>query len=226
MLNTVRKWIERHKLVGRGDVILAACSGGPDSVALVHLLAGLRQEYGFSLAAAHVNHLLRGAESDADAVFVADFCGRLGLPLYQGSVDVRAFMSETGRSLEDAARVLRYRFLRETARGLGGAKIATGHHRDDQAETVLLNLFRGAGGAGLAGIHPAANGVIRPLLSVSRAGIEAYCRDNKLGFRTDSTNLETDYQRNYLRRELMPVLARRFNANIAATLCQIGRAHV
>ncbi len=220
MLTAVREWMGRHRLPAAGDRVLAACSGGPDSLALVHALDALKEEYGFSLAVGHVNHLLRGAESDADAAFVREFAAELGLPFYHAAVDVATFAAAEGRSVEEAARVLRYRFLRETAAALGGALIATGHHRDDQAETVLLNLFRGAGGAGLGGMKPAAGGVIRPLLAVERAEIEAYCREHGLAPRTDSSNFSTEYLRNYLRLELMPRLAAAFNANIAATLCR------
>jgi tRNA(Ile)-lysidine synthase len=220
MLTAVREWIGRHHVPAAGDRVLAACSGGADSLALVHALNGLKEEYGFSLAVAHVNHLLRGAESDADAVFVREFAAALGLPFYHTAVDAAGFAAAEGRSVEDAARVLRYRFLRETAAELGGALIATGHHRGDQAETVLLNLFRGAGGAGLGGMKPAAGGVIRPLLAVEREEIEAYCRTNGLTPRTDSSNFSTEFLRNYLRLELMPKLAAVFNANIAATLCR------
>ncbi len=220
MLTAVREWIARHGLPAAGDRVLAACSGGPDSLALVHLLNIVRDEYGFSLAVAHVNHGLRGAEAAADAAFVRAFAAGLGLPCYDTAVDAAALAAAEGRSLEEAARLLRYGYLRQVAAELGGALIATGHHRGDQAETVLLNLFRGAGGAGLAGMKPAADGVIRPLLACGRDAIEAYCREQGLAPRTDSTNFCTDFQRNYVRLELMPKLAAAFNANIAATLCR------
>ncbi len=220
MLTAVREWIGRHGLPAAGDRVLAACSGGPDSLALVHILSLLKDEYGFSLAVAHVNHMLRGAEADADAAFVRAFAASLGLPHYETAVDAAAFAAAEGRSLEDAARVVRYRFLRATAAAMSGALIATGHHRGDQAETVLLNLFRGAGGAGLGGMKPAAGGVIRPLLDTDREEIDAYCRANALAPRIDSSNLDAAYLRNYVRLELIPRLAAVFNANIAATLCR------
>jgi tRNA(Ile)-lysidine synthase len=220
MLTTVRGWIGRHGLPAAGDRVLAACSGGPDSLALVHTLNILRDEYGFSLAVAHVNHMLRGAEAEADAAFVRAFAASLALPHYETAVDAAAFAAAEGRSLEDAARELRYRFLHRAAAELGGALIATGHHRGDQAETVLLNLFRGAGGAGLGGMKPVAGGVIRPLLDLDREEIEEYCRANALAPRTDSSNADAVFLRNYVRLELMPRLAAVFNANIAATLCR------
>ncbi|HWQ62763.1 MAG TPA: tRNA lysidine(34) synthetase TilS, partial [Negativicutes bacterium] len=208
------------RLPAAGDKVLAACSGGPDSLALVHGLNQLKEEYDFFLAAAHVNHMLRGAEADADAAFVRDFAATLGLAFYETAVDAAAFAAAEGRSIEDAARVLRYRYLRRTALELGGALIATGHHSGDQAETVLLNLFRGAGGAGLGGMKPVAGGIIRPLLSVGREEIDAYCRAHGLAPRLDSSNLSAEYRRNFLRLELIPLLGAVFNANITATLCR------
>lgn len=218
MLSAVREYIGRHRLLGPGDRVVAACSGGPDSLALVDVLDRLRGDGGFWLAVAHVNHLLRGAESDADAAFVREFAGARGLEYFETSVDAAAFAA--GRSLMDAARILRYGYLRQVSGDLGGALVATGHHSDDQAETVLLNLFRGAGGAGLGGMKPAGDGIIRPLLGVGRGDIEAYCREHGLAPRLDSSNLKTDYQRNLLRLEFMPELARAFNANLAGTLCR------
>lgn len=218
MLSAVRAFIERHGQPAAGSAVLAACSGGPDSLALVHALYRLREEYGYRLAVGHVNHLLRGAESDADAAFVGEFAAGLGLPFYHTAVEAAAYAARAGRNLQDAGRALRYGWLRRTAAELGGAVIATGHHRGDQAETVLLNLFRGAGSAGLAGMKPAAGGVIRPLLAVDRGDIDAYCREQGLTPRLDSSNLKTDYQRNFLRLELMPRLEEAFNANMAATL--------
>jgi len=220
MLTKVRSVIEKYKLVAGGDSVLVACSGGPDSLALVHIFYQLRADYNINLAVAHVNHMLRGSESDADAAFVAEFCARLDLPYFQTSVDVPGYVAGYGFSTEEAARILRYRYLRQIAKQLGGAKIAVGHHQDDQAETILLNLFRGAGSAGLTGMKPARDEIIRPLLMVSRQEIDDYCHSHDLLPRLDSTNLKSDYSRNYLRIELMPLIKRRFNANISETLAR------
>ena len=229
MLTAVRRFIDSHRLLAEGDRVLAACSGGPDSLALVHVLAALAGEYGFSLAVAHFNHGLRGAEADADAAFVGEFAAALGLPVYQTKADVAGFAAENGLNKQEAGRLLRYRYFRETAAAMGGAFIATGHHRGDQAETVLLSLFRGAGSAGLAGMKPTEDGIIRPLLAVERAAIEAYCRDNGLTPRLDKSNLNTEYRRNFLRLELMPLLEREINPNVVDTLCRaaevIGDEH-
>lgn len=222
MLTAVRRFIDRHRLLAAGDRVLAACSGGPDSLALVHVLAALAGEYGYTLAVAHVNHGMRGAEAEADAAFVGEFCAVRGLPLFQTKVDMAGFAAANGLNKQEAGRLLRYRYLRQVARDLGGALVATGHHRGDQAETVLLNLLRGAGGAGLAGMKPAEGGVIRPLLAVGRAEIEAYCRQNGLEPRLDRSNLKTDYRRNFVRLELLPLLEREINPGVADTLCRLA----
>lgn len=219
MLTKVKKWIDEHHLLTQGDKVLVACSGGPDSLALLYLLNQLRPEYRLYLAVAHVDHMFRGRESAEDAAFVNAFCRELGIECYQTAINVPEYSRKTGRSHEDAARFLRYAYLRATAEHAGISKIATGHHRDDQAETVLLNLLRGAGSSGLAGMQPKENGLIRPLLSISRQEIEAYCREHDLKPRFDSTNAKTDYTRNRIRLELLPSLEL-YNANIKAALCR------
>ncbi|MBP2645136.1 MAG: tRNA(Ile)-lysidine synthase [Firmicutes bacterium] len=220
MLGKVKKWIERNHLLAVGDKIVVACSGGPDSLALVRVMKLLAEEYHLELAVAHVNHMFRGAESDGDAEFVKEYCAMEGLPLYATAIDVPKFIEISGRSPEEAARFLRYRYLRKVAKSLGGAKIATGHHRDDQAETVLINLLRGTGAVGLGGIKPISQGIIRPFLNISRQDIEVFCRQQQLKPRLDSSNLKTDYLRNYVRLELMPLLKKKFNANLAEGLCR------
>ncbi|VBB06408.1 phenylalanyl-trna synthetase b3/b4 [Lucifera butyrica] len=228
MQEEVKRWINKYRLLSRNEAVLAACSGGPDSLALLHMLWTLQPEYGFYLAAAHVDHMFRGTESAEDAVFVEQFCRRLGVPFYGRAINVPRFIARSGRSEEDAARVLRYAFLRKIARQLGGAKIATGHHRDDQAETVLMHLLRGAGSGGLRGMLPADNGIIRPFLAVSRAEIDNYCRMHQLKPRLDSSNLNRDYLRNKIRLDLLPDLEA-YNLEIRAVLCRtagiIGDEH-
>lgn len=223
MLDTVKAWIERHDLCGTGGYVLAACSGGPDSIALVHILNTVKAQYGFTLAVAHVDHMLRGRESEQDAEFVEGFCRQLALPLYQTQICVREFAGEEGLSTQEAARLLRFRFLRKTAQALGGARIATGHHRDDQAETVLINLLRGAGSSGLKGMRAQENGIIRPLLAVSRSEVAEYCRANCLEYRTDSSNLSTKYLRNRVRLELLPYLAEHYNPNVTEALWRVSQ---
>jgi tRNA(Ile)-lysidine synthase len=209
--------------------VLAACSGGPDSLVLVDILDGFRLEYSFDLAVAHVDHMFRGVESAADADFVAGFCRERGLDCYRTAIDVPRYIKETGRSTEDAARIVRYEYLRQIAAKLGGAKIATGHHLDDQAETVLIHLLRGAGSTGIRGMQAFGGDIIRPLLTVSRQDIEQYCLEHQLTPRLDSSNLKTDYLRNRIRLKLLPDLAREYNPGIKDALCRsaaiIGDEH-
>jgi tRNA(Ile)-lysidine synthase len=229
MLTQIKKWINQNHLLQKGDKVLAACSGGPDSLALVSILHHLKDEYELTLAVAHVDHMFRGAESAADAAFVAEMCKKLSIPCFQTAIDVPRYIAETGKSPQDAARILRYQYLRQVAHTMGNGKIATGHHRDDQAETVLIHLLRGAGGSGIGGMKACDAGIIRPLLDVSRSQIEQYCRDNDLSPRLDSTNLQTKYRRNKIRIELIPLLEREYNVNISDAICRtailIGDEH-
>ncbi|MDD4602124.1 tRNA(Ile)-lysidine synthase [bioreactor metagenome] len=222
MLKKVKAWIDSHKLLASGDKIIAACSGGPDSLALVHILQLLAPHYQVEVFVAHVDHMIRGQQSAEDAAFVAAFCRANGLVCYQTAVNVPQFAELSGRSIEDAAREQRYAYLRHVAAGLGGAKIATGHHRDDQAETVLINLLRGAGSGGLRGMQAKNGSIIRPLLPVSRSDVEQYCRENQLTPRLDSTNLEVKYLRNRVRLKLLPLLEEEYNPGIKDALFRTG----
>lgn len=216
----VREWTERHRLLPSGATIVAACSGGPDSLALVHLLADLRNDVGFQLFVAHVNHGLRGQDSDQDADYVRDFCAELSLPFFCGHIDVKEEIRRCGGSLEEVARKLRYEKLRRIAVDVGGAWIATGHHRDDQAETLLLNLLRGSGSRGLSAMRPRRGDVIRPLLCLNRAEILQYCGEALLLPRHDASNDEPKFCRNRLRHELIPLLQREFNPSLTDVLCR------
>ena len=188
-----------------GELVLCAVSGGRDSMVLLHLLHALSGERGFRLAAAHFNHRLRPT-ADRDEDFVRGWCLERHIPLETGSGDVRAFSREAGTSLEDAARQLRYRFLEEASDKLGAAYIATAHHREDNAETVLLHLLRGTGLRGLGGIPPIRGRVIRPLLEAGRAEINAYAREHGVPYMEDETNADPAYTRNRLRLEVLPLL--------------------
>ncbi|WP_169313132.1 tRNA lysidine(34) synthetase TilS [Acetonema longum] len=220
LLGQVRQYIQQHSLLQPGDRVIVGCSGGADSLALLDILHRLRDELAIEMAAAHVDHMFRGEESAADARFVADICREYGLVCYQTAIDVPAYIRTSGLSAEDAARQLRYRYLHQVASRWGGAKIATGHHADDQAETVLMHLLRGAGSQGLSGIRPLAAGIIRPLLAANRCRIEEYCRSRQLFWRTDSSNLKTDYRRNRIRLSIMPQLTDLMQADVARQICR------
>lgn len=190
-------------MFGRGQRVLVAASGGPDSTALLALLVELAPALGIEVIAAHLNHQLRGAEAQADAQFVAELCTRFGVRL------VSAVTPEftTRGNLEARARQDRYEFLRRAAAEEGAAAIATGHTLDDQAETVLLRLLRGAGSRGLAGILPVAGGlIVRPLLDCSRQLVHGYLAERGLGFCSDSSNDDRSFTRNRIRHDLLPVI--------------------
>lgn len=198
--------IHRHGLCAPGDTLIVAVSGGADSVVLLDLLAGL-PDFSLSLVVAHLNHCLRGAESDGDEQFVAELAAVRDLPFETCRVDVRALAAEQGLSPEEAGREARYTFFGKLRRKYGAAAVATAHHGDDQAETFLLRLLRGAGGTGL-GCMPFRNGrgVIRPLLEMSRHDLHRYLRERGLSWREDSSNRDTTLLRNRVRHELLPLL--------------------
>jgi tRNA(Ile)-lysidine synthase len=224
-----RETVRRHGMVVPGDRILAACSGGPDSVALVALLLKLRQEMPLEVVLAHFNHRLR-PESAGDEAFVRDLARRFVLPMAAGAKDVRREARRRKLNLEEAARELRYEFLRDAARKAGATRIATGHTMNDQAETVLMRLFRGTGLAGLAGIEPVSGPgacpVVRPLLGLTRADIQVFLRAEGLEFRTDASNLDRRLLRNRVRLGLLPEIERSYGPRVVehlATLATLAR---
>jgi len=221
--------IRRHRIFGPGEHILVGVSGGPDSTALLVILSRLRAKLASNVTAAHFDHMLRTRkEANDDALFVTEIAGRLGVPLVGGAADVRANARRNHHSLEDAARRLRYAFLGERAIAIGASCVSVGHTMDDQAETVLLHVIRGAGLAGLAGMGPKAPWpfgpgpyLARPLLGLRRADTEHYCRELGVEPRRDPTNDLATATRNRLRRELIPVL-RRFNPQIEEAIVRLA----
>ena len=219
LLKKVQNTVSAHSMLQPGDRVLVAVSGGPDSVALCHILNRLRRSYGVELVVAHVHHGLRGSEADQDALFVQDLARQLGLPFVMQRVDVHAWRKEHGGSLQMAAREVRYQCLQQIRVNEGASKLALGHNADDQAEEILLRIFRGAGQRGLTGMPPHnRNRVIRPLLECHRHEITCYLEDQSLAFRQDKSNFKPWCQRNLLRLELLPRLQQEFNSNLSATL--------
>ncbi len=207
MLLLTEETLRACRLDGR-EAVVCAFSGGPDSTALLLELKRLRDEKRIGpLYAAHFEHGIRGREAQEDLSFCRALCLSLGIPLFSESGDVPAFAQREGLSLETAARKLRYAFLRRLKDALGAKVIALGHHRDDQAETVLLHLVRGSGMAGLTGMAPLSGDLVRPLLGTGRQEILAYLRERRQPYRLDSTNLSADHSRNRLRQEGMAALA-------------------
>ena len=199
-------WMERrHMLPPCGGVLLCAVSGGRDSVCLLHYLAGIAPEHGFTVAAGHLNHRMR-PEAQRDEDFVRELCRTLNVPFYTEAAPVYEMAAHWGLGVEETGRRLRYDFLLRTAEAIGADRIATAHHARDQAETVLLNLLRGTGPEGLGGIPPVRGKIVRPLLRTDPAEIEAYLEAHHLSHVEDSTNQDTRYARNRLRRELWPAL--------------------
>jgi tRNA(Ile)-lysidine synthase len=219
MLKRIRKTITDCSLLERGDHLLVAVSGGPDSVALLRAMVLLSSEYDLQLTTAHLNHGLRGAEAQREEEFVRRLCADMGIVCICKTIDIRMRQKGSGMSLEEIGREERYRYLDETAKTCGARKIATGHHRDDQAETVLINLLRGCGPEGLKGIPPARDGrIIRPLLHVGRAEILEFLDREALSYMTDSSNRSPLFLRNRIRHELIPELALRYNPEIVEAL--------
>jgi tRNA(Ile)-lysidine synthase len=202
-----------------GQSVVAALSGGPDSVALLDLLVESGRRQGFRVIAAHLDHGLRPDSRD-DAAFCRNLCARLGVPIHVGSADVRGRAGRDHAGIEDAAREERYAFLRGVADEEGASCIAVAHTRDDQAETFLLRLLRGSGSAGLGAMRPRAGLVIRPLLGATRIDVIEHLRSRGLEWREDATNGDLRLARNRVRHELLPYLERHFNPAIRETLAR------
>ena len=205
-MKTIIDFISKYAMLPRGAKVLCAVSGGADSMCLLHYLDKNADKLGITVAAAHFNHRLRGAEADRDQAFVEGWCSDNGVFCEIGQADVKAFAQKNGISTEEAARLLRYEFLEKCADKLGCTAIATAHNSDDNAETVLLNLTRGSGARGLCGIPPKRDRFIRPLLSTSRSEIEKYLEENGVPHVEDSSNAADEYTRNIIRHRVMPVL--------------------
>lgn len=220
--NKIKQFIRQHGMLAPGDGVVAGVSGGADSMCLLRVLHGLEQEYRLRLMAVHVHHGIRGADADGDEAFVRDECGRLGILFVPVHADVPSLAARWGCAIEEAGRRVRYEAFRKAAALHGCGKIAVAHNENDNAETFLFQAFRGSGVWGLAGIAPCrAEGevmVIRPLLCVDRAGIEAYLGAEGAGYRTDASNETMDYARNRIRNELLPLAKSSVNAGAVAHL--------
>ena len=203
MIDKILEANKEYSLFSGVKNITVAVSGGADSVALLHALNSIKDDFGFSLTVAHYHHGIRGEEADRDMVFVGRFASSLGLPFVTEKGDAPGYSVKKGVSLETAARDLRYDFLNRVNTGV----IATAHNANDNAETVIFNMARGASLNGVCGIPPKRDNIIRPLIFCDRETIEKYCRQNGLPFVTDSTNLLDDCSRNIIRHKVIPVLA-------------------
>lgn len=202
------------------DLVLVALSGGADSTALLLSLQALQKEGKVGgLFAAHLNHGIRGTFALRDQTFCETLCRELGIPLQTETCDAPAYAKQTGKTLEEAARELRYSFLERARIACGASVIATAHHADDQAETVLLHLLRGSGTGGLGGMKPRNGRIVRPLLQTTRAEILVYLAEQRAAYCEDETNAENTAARNRIRNELLPILSS-YNPAIAEALCR------
>ena len=216
ILRTIRK----RELIHGGETVVVGLSGGADSVCLLRVLKGTERLLKIRLKAVHVNHCLRGEEALRDEEFCRELCRKLQVELSVHREDVGGFARERSLSLEEAGRIKRYEILEEETPE--GGLIATAHHADDLAETVLLNILRGSGLKGLSGISAKRGNIIRPLIDVDKEDILSYAKEKGIGFVTDSSNLENDYTRNKLRNEILPLLKREINERSSLHLKELS----
>lgn len=221
-VTNVRESILKFGMLKGGERVLLAVSGGADSTAMLHALHALKDELGLKLAVCHLNHNLRGAESERDFNFVKKTAKGLGI-LFEGKkLKPGELKKLKGESLQAAAREKRYAFFEEAAGKRASDRVALGHTLDDQAETVLMRLIKGSGPEGLSGIPPVRDRFIRPLIETSREEVEGFLRDRKLGYIIDSSNLLPKYLRNDLRLNLIPLIRKKYNPNIIEALARAG----
>lgn len=219
MENRVKQTIQKFNLIENNEKIVIGVSGGPDSLALLHILYNL----GYDICVAHINHGLRDS-ADADEKFVKDFCAEREIPCFVKRIQLKEILKNDlkGMSTEEAGREERYQFFKEVLVENHCHKIATAHNSNDNVETVLMNMMRGSGLSGLKGIEPQRENIIRPLIEISRKEIEEYCEKNKLQPRKDETNDETIYTRNKVRLELIPYLEKNINSNIMQNITRMS----
>ncbi len=223
LFQTVEKTITIYGMLKPKHSVVIGVSGGPDSVALLHILLALAPRLSLRLGVAHLNHCLRRNDSDNDARFVETLARKFDLPCYIQKKDVRNYQIKNRLSLEEAARSVRYAFLNNVAKTKGYNKIALGHHSDDNAELVLMNLFRGSGTLGLSGIPPVrGDKIIRPLIQVGRSELIEFLSQNNLKYVSDASNMDTRYLRNRVRHNLIPLLKTSYNPKISETLNRLS----
>ncbi|SHI96087.1 tRNA(Ile)-lysidine synthase [Geosporobacter subterraneus DSM 17957] len=224
MLKKFLETIEKNQLVEKKQGVVLGISGGPDSVTMLHLFWRIREDYQLRLYAVHLNHQFRGEAADQDAVYVEELCRRFGIPCYCFREDIQAYSKEKGISFEEGGRERRYQLFEKVLTTNQAQRIAVAQNLDDQAETVLMRLMRGAGIEGLGAMdYKRGEHIIRPLLNISRKEIEDYCQKYQLQPRIDQTNFQSIYTRNRIRLELIPYIEKYFNPGIKETLSRTAK---
>jgi len=218
MIESVIKTIKEYNMIDKGNSIVVGVSGGPDSICLINLLSEFKEKYNLRLYVVHVNHMLRGIDADNDASFVEDVCRGMGIPFFLFKEDVRKYALEKGLSEEAAGREVRYKAFLEIFEKVNADKIAVAHNKNDVAETILLNILRGAGTTGLIGIKPVNGNIIRPLIRTTRDEILDYLKSKNIKFVVDATNKEDVYRRNRIRLKLIPFIEENFSIDIVENL--------
>ena len=216
-------FIKENSMFNKGDKVIVAVSGGPDSTCLLYILNDIKDKIGITLVGAHLNHCLREGDAEKDELYAKKTCESLNIEFYSKKVDVHRIAAQKNLSCEMAGREERYQFFRELLISLDANKVALAHNANDQAETVLMRIMRGTGIEGMVGIKPVRDKIyVRPILHLSRKEIEKYCEDNAISPRIDKSNLENIYARNKVRLELIPYMEQNFNKDIIRTLNRLS----
>ena len=221
MEEKILKTIKKYNLISNGDKIVVAVSGGPDSMCLLNILKNLRQKFNIELFVAHINHMIR-EEADSETEYVKNYCERNNIKCFIKRANVLEMAKEQKKGTEEMGRIVRYDFFEYVANEVSADKIAIAHTENDNAETILMNLMRGASLEGLKGIEPIREKYIRPLIECNREEIEKYCEINKLDPKFDKTNNDNTYTRNKIRNLLIPYIKKEFNPNIIETLNRLA----
>ena len=218
---SVKNTIKKYNLIEKGDRIVLGVSGGPDSISMLNILYKLSKEMNFEIFCAHVNHGLR-ENAKIDEAFVKSFCKEKNIDFHVLHADVSKLAQDSKRGLEETGRMVRYDFFDEVAKEVNANKIAIAHNKNDKAETIIMNMLRGAGMAGLIGIEPVNGKYIRPLIESERSEIEKYCEEEKLNPRHDESNDDNKYTRNKVRNVVIPYVITNFNPNIIETISRLS----
>lgn len=222
MEEKVLKTIKKYELIKSGDNIVLGISGGPDSICMLYILNSLKKDLNFNIYVAHINHMLR-ENAKLDEEYVKNTCEKLNIPVYIKHIQIKEIAEKEKRGIEETGRKVRYEFFEEILRKTNSNKIATAHNLNDSIETIILNIIRGTGISGLAGIEPIReNKFIRPLIECERKEIEEYCKLNKLEPRIDESNYENKYNRNKIRNICIPYLQKELNSNIIKNISRLS----